>query len=172
MAPLFRHCNHILHPDMWLTCSISICAVTIYRIYITAIDHPGIRSSQETHNMNALIALLTSLETLLGIISACLPLLKPIANKFWNSLPTRQRNANRPSTSGSIPIMMRISQMLTVSFRGRSSGGERISSLGDSWYELQVGKFGTATAGSCWLANTESDFKDRKDAFGGSQNEG
>ena len=89
----------------------------------------------------ALIALLTSLETLLGIISACLPILKPIIKKLWSSLPKRGSDTHKPSTSGSIPIIMRISHMFTASSNKHSSG-EHITSLDQSWSEMQVGKHG------------------------------
>ncbi|KAF6220993.1 hypothetical protein HO133_002674 [Letharia lupina] len=119
---------------------ILICAVTVYRIQVTATnDNPSNPASQEKY---ALIALLTSLETLLGIISACLPILKPITKRLRVSLPKRGSDTNKPSTSGSIPIIMRISHMFTASSQKYSSG-EHIPSPDRSWYEMQVGKDGT-----------------------------
>ncbi|KAF6236675.1 hypothetical protein HO173_004966 [Letharia columbiana] len=119
---------------------ILICAVTVYRIQVTATnDNPSNPSSQEKY---ALIALLTSLETLLGIISACLPILKPITKRLRVSLPKRGSDTNKPSASGSIPIIMRISHIFTASSKKYSSG-EHIPSPDRSWYEMQVGKDGT-----------------------------
>ena len=107
-----------------------ICAVTIYRIQVTAtIQNPSGPSLKEDF---ALIALLTSLEMLLGIISACLPILKPITKRLWSSLPKRGSDTDKPSTSGSIPVIMRISHMFTTSSKKHFSG-ERISSLDQSW---------------------------------------
>ncbi|CAF9919204.1 MAG: hypothetical protein ALECFALPRED_001085 [Alectoria fallacina] len=119
-----------------LTCmfgmGILIRAVTIYRIQVTAtIDNPSSPSSQKAY---AIIALLTSLETLLGIITACLPILKPITKRLWSPLPKRRSDANKPSPSASIPIMMRISHMFTASSKKHSSG-ERIASSDLTWYE-------------------------------------
>ena len=118
----------------WLLISIwcRIRAVTIYRIQVTAtIDNPSSPSSQKAY---AIIALLTSLETLLGIITACLPILKPITKRLWSPLPKRRSDANKPSPSASIPIMMRISHMFTASSKKHSSG-ERIASSDLTWYE-------------------------------------
>lgn len=50
------------------------------------------------------IALLTSLEALLGITCACLPFLKPVLHKL---------NTTKSFKSGSIPIVMRASQTTT-----------------------------------------------------------
>ena len=106
-----------------------ICAVTVYRIQVTAtIGNPSSPAAKEGF---ALIALLTSLETLLGIITACLPLLKPIMQKLRGSLPKRESRTKKPSTSGTILVVMRISRMFS-SWSQKQSAGERIASP-DSW---------------------------------------
>ena len=65
------------------------------------------------HGTNAqeiysLIALFTGLEALLGVINACLPVLKPIFIKFGDSKASAWLSS---VMSGSIPIFMRPSQM-------------------------------------------------------------
>lgn len=61
-----------------LISSSSICALTLYRIYITAtMDQP--RHKGLAYEM---IGLLATLESLLGVISACLPMLRPIFGKL------------------------------------------------------------------------------------------
>ena len=65
------------------------------------------------HDTNAqriysLLALFTCLEALLGVINACLPVLKPIFNKLGESDTSAWLSS---VMSGSIPIFMRPSQM-------------------------------------------------------------
>lgn len=65
------------------------------------------------HGSNAqqiysLIALFTCLEALLGVINACLPVLKPIFNKFGDSKSSAWLSS---VMSGTIPIFMRPNQM-------------------------------------------------------------
>ncbi len=65
------------------------------------------------HGTNAqqiysLLALFTCLEALLGVINACLPVLKPIVNKFGDSTASEWLSS---VMSGSIHIFMRPSQM-------------------------------------------------------------
>ncbi len=82
-----------------------ICAITIYRVQATSkIGDPTNLHAQDTY---CLIALLTSLEALLGVISACLPLLKPIFHKLRDTLSERGTN---PTVSSSIPGLMYKSQ--------------------------------------------------------------
>lgn len=59
--------------------------------------------------MYALIALLTSLEALLGVINACLPVLKPVFDRFRLVIPKRDNGTIKSFMSGSIPIMLRLS---------------------------------------------------------------
>ena len=56
----------------------------------------------------ALVALFTCLEALLGVINACLPVLKPIFKKFGDSHSSAWLSS---VFSGTIPIFMRISQI-------------------------------------------------------------
>ena len=114
--------------------------MTVYRTQVTAtIENPSSPAAKEGF---ALIALLTSLETLLGIITACLPLLRPIARKLWNSLPKRGSEKKNPSTSGTILVVMRISRTLT-SWSQKHFTGERIASP-DSWCETPMDKDGVS----------------------------
>lgn len=110
----------------------SICAVTAYRIQVSAsIGDPRSPKTQEAYSV---IALLTSLETLLGIISACMPMMKPIVKKLYDVFPKRGADTPVTATSGSIPIMMRISQMFSTSSKKYSSSKHR-TSLDPSWDE-------------------------------------
>lgn len=80
-----------------------ICALTIYRIKVTSDIDPANGETQ-----SGLITLTTCLELLLGVINACLPVIKPIFNKFANflhlpSLSTWRsgtRSRKRTATSG------------------------------------------------------------------------
>ena len=66
-----------------------------------------------------MIALLTSLEALLGVITACLPVLKPIYNKIRGTARKNGEGSgvNEILKSGSIPIFMRMSQMFSLTSR-------------------------------------------------------
>ena len=70
----------------------SICAITMVRIKVTT----GI-DEQNSLQQYSKVALLTPLEALLGVINACLPVMKPIFSKlratgmfssFWTRTPT------------------------------------------------------------------------------------
>lgn len=89
-----------------------ICAITIYRVQATSkIGDPTNLQAQDTY---CLIALLTSLEALLGVISACLPLLKPVFHKLRDTLSERGTN---PTASSGIPSLMHRSQTPASSSR-------------------------------------------------------
>ena len=69
--------------------------------------------AQWNHGTNAqqifsLLALFTCLEALLGVINACLPVLKPIFNKFGDSSASAWISS---VMSGTVPIFMRRSQL-------------------------------------------------------------
>lgn len=88
----------------------------------------------------AVIALLTSLEALLGIIVACLPFLKPIAAKLARKRSTSSKGVSETAKSGSIPIMMHISHMFNVSSKKHASS-KSVSSADSpwtAWYHTQV----------------------------------
>ena len=91
-------CAHIQH---------SICAITIVRIKVTT----SINTHHRLQQQYASFALLTCLEALLGVINACLPVLKPIVNKigatsmfssFWRNnqvaISRRQLSPGPPRT--------------------------------------------------------------------------
>ena len=75
-------------------------------------DTPSSLKSQETY---CYIAFLTSLEALLGIISACLPLLKPVAKKVWNILPKSGREKITAITTTVGSIAASASHFLSIS---------------------------------------------------------
>ena len=112
--------------------------MTVYRIQVTAtIVNPMSPAAKEGF---ALIALLTSLETLLGIITACLPLLKPVTKKLWRPLPKRGSKSKNSSTSGTILVVMRMSRIFT-SWSRKHSTGERLESP-EPWRETPIEKDG------------------------------
>lgn len=92
---------------------LSICVITLIRIKITSENH-----GSNAQQIYSLIALFTCLEALLGVINACLPVLKPIFNKFSDS---RASSWLSSVMSGSIPIFMRPSQMGST-FKSHNSG--------------------------------------------------
>ena len=74
----------------------SICAITIVRIKATTSIN-----AQNTRQQYANIALLTCLEALLGVINACLPVLKPVVSKvrvtaLFSSLWTKTSTGTSP----------------------------------------------------------------------------
>lgn len=119
--------------DVFLCCS--ICAITIYRVQVTStIGDPTDLHAQDTY---CLIALLTSLEALLGIVSACLPMLKPLVRKLWGSLSERGTKTTKSCTLGCIPIVMRGGQMENPPSGKHSSGGFSLTT-DPFWYEREV----------------------------------
>ena len=85
----------------------SICALTAYRLRAY---HKDLRSQYGS----TLYGTLASLELILGILSACLPLLKPIINRFWKWTKAMCRRKDDTNTSffGSIPIWIQLSQRM------------------------------------------------------------
>ena len=89
-----------------LTWSSSICVITLIRVHTTSAV-----TDSNSQKVYSLVALLTCLEALLGVINACLPVLKPI---FARMASTKPANWLSSVMSGSIPIFMRPSQMGTT----------------------------------------------------------
>ncbi|KAL9135600.1 MAG: hypothetical protein Q9175_003217 [Cornicularia normoerica] len=100
---------------------IIICVITAIRISITTLNH-GTNAQQ----IYSLLALFTCLEALLGVINACLPVLKPIFNKLGDSEASAWLSS---VMSGTITIFMRPSEMgsrwTTSSGMKKESGMER-----------------------------------------------
>ncbi|CAD6580868.1 MAG: hypothetical protein ASARMPRED_000351 [Alectoria sarmentosa] len=94
----------------------AICALTVYRIYDTT-TIAGTTAASNEQDTYALIAMLTSLEALLGVVNACLPVLKPIFNKMRGTAPKSGSGVTESPKSGTIRIFMRVSQMLTLTSR-------------------------------------------------------
>ncbi|KAF6232414.1 hypothetical protein HO173_009519 [Letharia columbiana] len=119
----------------------AICAITLYRIYDTSTI--AVSNAQEAY---AVIAMLTSLEALLGVINACLPVLKPIFNKMRGTAPKRgdRSGVSEILKSGTIPIFIRVSQMWTLtSRRGKTSSSDATLTETSGWYgEKGNGKSG------------------------------
>ena len=84
-------------------CRLRICAITLVRITISGQNH-----GSNAQKVYSLVALYTDLEALLGIINACLPVLKPVFVKISTSNASSWLSS---VMSGSIPIFMRPSQM-------------------------------------------------------------
>ncbi|KAM0804931.1 hypothetical protein BDR22DRAFT_885025 [Usnea florida] len=99
---------------------IIICIITLIRITITGWNH-----GTNAQKVYSLIALFTCLEALLGVINACLPVLKPIFNKLGDSGASAWISS---IMSGTIHIFMRPSQMGSIwtsrSARNKDSGME------------------------------------------------
>ncbi len=87
--------------------------------------------------------MLTSLEALLGVISACLPVLKPIFNKMRGTAPKSGDSSGVKEIlkSGTIPVFMRVSQMFTLTSRkGKySSSDEATLTETSGWYAENSG---------------------------------
>lgn len=112
-----------------------ICAVTIYRIHATSAT--GDPRDPRTQKTFATIALTASLESLLGTINACLPIMRPVIKKLRNVLPQLRQGTPKSATSGTIPIMMRMSQLFSIlsTKQRRSSKSTRSAEL--LWSEEQ-----------------------------------
>lgn len=113
---------------------IMICAITIYRVQVTStIGDPTNLHAQDTY---CRVALLTSLEALLGVISACLPLLRPLVRKLRGPCPHSERAIHtiESPASGSIPIVLRRSQMQNLS-SGKHCFNESASTTDLVWSE-------------------------------------
>ena len=107
-----------------------VCAITLYRIYLTQHISKGDRDPAYP-----VIGALTSLEALLGIINACLPLLNPVFSKMLYCVSKRRGDGGNNdekrkenTTSGSIPILLRISHAWSKSLGQFTAGGEGMSS--------------------------------------------
>lgn len=108
-----------------------ICGFTLYRIWLTEKLSGG-----DTETSNPLIGILASLESLLGIINACLPLLRPVFSKMRRSAPNKEtgddenseEKRNNNITSGSIPILLRVSHLWSKSLGDYTSSDEEPSS--------------------------------------------
>lgn len=108
--------NYILTFAMALADSSTrrIVGVTGYRLYNTSIIVDP--SSYEAQVIFCRIALLTSLENLLGIITACLPMLRPVLGKFWHALPKSSREKIATVTTAAGSKVARASPKLGLHF--------------------------------------------------------
>ena len=112
-----------------------VCAITIYRVQATStIGDPTDLHAQDTY---CLIALLSSLEALLGVISACLPLLGPIFRKLRDSQSERRSHTIISSRSHRIPFVVRKSDIPTSSSRKQYSS-ESTSTTDSIWNGTEV----------------------------------
>lgn len=82
-----------------------ICVITLIRIKITTSNH-----GSNAQYVYSLVALFTCLEVLLGVLNACLPVMKPIFTKLASYKGSSWLSS---VMSGSIPVFMRPSQMST-----------------------------------------------------------
>ena len=94
-----------LHRATILMVQSRICITTLVRIQISGENHGS--NSQQVYS---LVALLTCLEALLGVINACLPVMKPVFQKLGESKASGWVSS---VMSGSIPIFLKRSQMAT-----------------------------------------------------------
>lgn len=96
--------------------------------------------------------MLTSLEALLGVINACLPVLKPVYNKMRGTAPKSGNDGsgvNEILKSGTIPIFMRVSQMFSLTSRKGKflSSDEETLTESSAWYGEK--KKNTDNTGQC-----------------------
>ena len=104
-----------------------VCGFTLYRIYVTEME-----SGDNTNTLAHLIGSLATIEALLGIINACLPLLKPVLSKMRRNTPEKDKSddgkcnekENNNTTSGSIPILLRVSHLWSKSLGKYTSSDE------------------------------------------------
>ena len=104
-----------------------VCAFTLYRIYLTVAN-----SSGDTKTAFPRVGFLATFEALIGIINACLPFLRPIFDKMRRSVPKKDKHndGNKKSkkkndtTSGSIPILLRVSHLWSKSLGKYTSSDE------------------------------------------------
>ena len=69
--------------------------MTSYRVYVTSLLTIPLRASRAVCDLGVL----TTLEALLGVITACLPMARPVATKIWMSLPSSGRSKIRSVTT-------------------------------------------------------------------------
>lgn len=104
----------------------------MYRVQVTStISDPTNLHAQDTYCQ---IGLLTSLEALFGIISSCLPMLKALVQKLQDFRLERGASGVKSFLSGTIPIVMRRSQM-PHSSSGKQYLKDSSSMKQSSWYE-------------------------------------
>ena len=103
-----------------------VCVFTLYRIWITVVS-----SSGDTKTAFPVIGELATIEALSGIINACLPVLAPVFSKIRRSAPKKvkhndgnQTDQKNNTTSGSIPILLRVSHLWSKSL-GRYTSSDK-----------------------------------------------
>lgn len=116
----------------------SICAITMIRVWVTTL----IRGDQNAQKIYSMIALLTCLEALLGVVNACLPVMKPALTKMgsakvftWatSSFSSHSRSsANHPHLSASSRVGKHIKNPIWTRRVDRDSTGcKELSELPD-----------------------------------------
>ena len=98
--PLFKSLSLGEEHDSDQYAQYRICAVTGYRVYVTSV----ITDPSRANRADCDLGVLTTLEALLGIITACLPMARPVASKCWKSLSnsTRSKILAKTAAVGSI----------------------------------------------------------------------
>ena len=86
-----------------------------------------------------MIALLASLEALLGIITACSPMFKMVLITGWNALPKRSRDKISEYTTAAGSILAHTSQRLNL---------PSIPSISFSWLSSHSGSYEKQTSGT------------------------
>ena len=82
--------------------------------------------------------MLTTLEAHLGVVNACLPILKPIFDKLRGNAPPKSGSGSGVREilqSGTIPIFMRVSQMFSRKERDLSSSNGGTLAEPSGWAE-------------------------------------
>ena len=88
------------------------------------------QSAGHTLGRFKIIPFLMCLEAILGVTTACLPVLKPVFSKFRKSINklSGRKDTDKSLMFGSIPIVMRVSQMWQSRSRKRT-GREKLDSM-------------------------------------------
>ncbi|KAL6713508.1 hypothetical protein ACLMJK_008973 [Lecanora helva] len=86
---------------------IIICVLTLVRVKISSENH--VNNAQEVYSQ---VAFYTNLEALLGVINACLPVMKPVFMKLHSS---KASSLISSFMSASIPVVLRLSHISKAS---------------------------------------------------------
>ena len=101
----------------------SICAITTYRLRVVIGEILGDDPNTSTNNF------LIGLEIVLGVLNACLPVLRPTIHKAGDWIKSISGSGMTSSSIfGKIPVLIHVSQKWNSRFK-RRSGREELDSI-------------------------------------------
>ena len=101
----------------------SICAITTYRLRVVIGEILGDDPNTSTNNF------LVGLEIVLGVLNACLPVLRPTIHKAGDWIKSISGSGmTSPSIFGKSPVLIHVSQKWNSRFK-RRSGREELDSI-------------------------------------------